>query len=112
MPPVKFSLDDARTALDEAAENYFTVLTHGQGRFLLFKPEGEDTQTPHTQDEVYFVVSGTGTFRRGEDVVTFAPGDMLFVPAHVPHKFETMSDDFLTWVAFWGPKGGGVSAAG
>lgn len=33
-------------------------------------------------------------------------GDALFVAAHVPHHFEGMSEDFVTWVVFWGPKGG------
>jgi mannose-6-phosphate isomerase-like protein (cupin superfamily) len=109
-PPAKFALADLRKALDAASENYINVFNHGDGRFVLFAPHGEDAQTPHTQDEVYIVVSGTGTFRRGDEVVTFAPGDMLFVTAHVPHRFETFSDDFLTWVAFWGPKDGSVPA--
>jgi hypothetical protein len=29
-----------------------------------------------------------------------------FVAAGVPHRFESCSDDFATWVVFWGPKGG------
>jgi uncharacterized RmlC-like cupin family protein len=33
-------------------------------------------------------------------------GDALFVAAHVPHHFERMSEDFVTWVVFWGPTGG------
>lgn len=109
--PVKFALADLRKVLNDASDDFINVFNHGDGRFVLFKPEGEDTQTPHTQDEVYIVISGTGTFRRGDEVVRFAPGDMLFVAAHVPHKFETFSDDFLTWVAFWGSKGGSVAAA-
>jgi len=31
---------------------------------------------------------------------------VLFVPARVEHRFEEFSDDFATWVIFWGPKGG------
>jgi mannose-6-phosphate isomerase-like protein (cupin superfamily) len=109
--PVKFALADLRKTLDAASDDFINVFSQGDGRFVLFKPEGADTQTPHTQDEVYIVISGTGTFRRGDDVVPFVPGDMLFVAAHVPHRFESFSDDFLTWVAFWGPKGGSVPAA-
>ena len=33
-------------------------------------------------------------------------GDLLFVPAHVEHRFERFSDDFRTWVIFFGPQGG------
>ena len=35
---------------------------------------------------------------------TFAP--MLFVAAKVEHRFESFSDDFATWVVFYGPRGG------
>ncbi|WP_035725159.1 cupin domain-containing protein [Fodinicurvata fenggangensis] len=70
----------------------------------LYAPVGEDRQTPHDRDELYIVATGEGTFRRGEEVVSFTPGDMLYVPAHVPHRFETFSQDFKAWVIFYGPK--------
>ena len=31
---------------------------------------------------------------------------MLFVEAGVDHRFVDFSDDFETWVIFWGPDGG------
>ena len=36
----------------------------------------------------------------------FGPGDALFVPADVEHRFEEFSDDLSMWVVFWGPAGG------
>jgi uncharacterized protein YjlB len=38
--------------------------------------------------------------------VSFEKGDFLFAPAGVKHRFEDFSDDFLTWVIFYGPEGG------
>ena len=38
----------------------------------------------------------------------FAPGDLLFVPAGVEHRFEEFSDDFAAWVFFYGPEVGEV----
>ena len=72
----------------------------------LFAPRGEDFQTPHEQDELYFVVAGSGTFRRGATRFPFEPGDVLFVPAGEDHRFEVFTADFVTWVVFWGPAGG------
>jgi mannose-6-phosphate isomerase-like protein (cupin superfamily) len=72
----------------------------------LYAPYGHDPQQPHAQDELYVVQHGTGIFRRGEEAVPFGPGDVLFVPARMPHRFETFSEDFATWVIFWGPPGG------
>jgi len=65
-----------------------------------------DPQTPHDQDEVYIVAAGTGTFLCGAERVAFGPGDALFVPANVVHRFEDFSPDFATWVVFYGPTGG------
>ena len=69
-----------------------------------YAPTAVDNQTPHDQDELYFVISGTGTFERGAERVPFAPGDVLFVAAHEPHRFSNFTDDFATWVLFYGPK--------
>ena len=33
-------------------------------------------------------------------------GQVLFVPAGIEHRFEDFSDDFSTWVIFYGPAGG------
>lgn len=70
----------------------------------LYAPVGSDGQQPHERDELYIVASGHGTFRRGDEVVPFGPGDLIYVPAYVPHRFETFSRDFKTWVIFYGPK--------
>jgi mannose-6-phosphate isomerase-like protein (cupin superfamily) len=45
-------------------------------------------------------------FYRGEERVSFHPGDFLFVAAGVSHRFEEFTDDFRTWVVFFGPQGG------
>ncbi len=72
-----------------------------------YAPKDVDNQTPHDQDELYFVISGTGTFERGSEKVPFAPGDVLFVAAHEPHRFSGFTDDFATWVLFYGTKKSG-----
>jgi uncharacterized protein YjlB len=43
---------------------------------------------------------------RGGERVSVAPMDLLFVPAGMEHRFEAMSEDFATWVVFYGPAGG------
>ena len=35
-----------------------------------------------------------------------ADGRHLACPAHMEHRFENFSDDFATWVVFYGPLGG------
>ena len=57
-------------------------------------------------DELYVVASGRGTFFVGGQRVPFGPRDALFVAAKVEHRFEGFSNDFATWVVFYGPPGG------
>ena len=64
---------------------------------VLYIPQDTDQQTPHSRDELYIVISGYGTFRRGQELVRFSPGDVLFVAANTPHRFESFSGDFRTW---------------
>lgn len=82
------------------------LLRHGTLLVEMYAPRGVDPQQPHTRDEVYVVVSGTGVFLNGTERRSFSPGDLLFVPAGIAHRFEEFSDDFAVWVLFYGPEGG------
>jgi len=82
------------------------VFEHGTLLLKLYAPRGRDEQVPHTRDELYVVAQGSGVFVNGDERHAFASGDALFVPAGVPHRFESFSDDFAVWVMFYGPKGG------
>ena len=82
------------------------VLSHGTMQVKYYKPRGTDEQIPHTRDELYVVARGSGTFVNGVDRHPFSVGDVLFVPAGVEHRFEDFTDDFGTWVIFYGPEGG------
>src|SRR5690606_10226548 len=79
---------------------------HGSMSLILFAPRGEDYQTPHDQDELYFVVKGSGDLVVEKHTFSFSAGDVLFVPAGKFHRFENFSDDLATWAVFWGPIGG------
>jgi mannose-6-phosphate isomerase-like protein (cupin superfamily) len=79
---------------------------HGSMTLRWYAPQGADPQTPHDQDELYVVASGSGTFVRGAERVRFKPHDVLFVRAGEVHRFEDFSADFATWVVFYGPEGG------
>lgn len=87
-------------------ERYATVLEHGTLDIEIYAPRGSDPQKPHTRDEVYVIVQGRGEFSNGGRMDRFAPGDVLFVPAYVEHRFESFTEDLVVWVIFYGPEGG------
>lgn len=89
-------------------DDYAVLLEHGTLEAGLYAPRGTDPQSPHTRDEVYVVMRGSGWFQNGEDRVAFGPGDVLFVPARQVHRFEQFTDDLAVWVFFYGPEGGEV----
>lgn len=82
------------------------VFEHGTLTVKVYAPRGEDLQTPHTRDEVYVVIRGSGTFVHGESRESFRPDDFLFAAAGHPHRFEDFTDDLLLWVLYYGPEGG------
>ena len=87
-------------------ERFAPVLEHGTLLVEIYAPRGHDPQTPHTRDEIYVVVAGEGIFVNGPEQARFGPGDVLFVPAGVVHRFEAFTDDLVVWVFFYGPEGG------
>ena len=82
------------------------ALRKGTMRAVLYAPRGRDLQTPHKQDEIYIIQSGTGTLVKEGENRQFGPGDVLFVEANAAHHFAFFSDDFAAWAIFWGPEGG------
>ncbi len=85
---------------------YGVLLEHGSMELGYYRPRGSDKQTPHDQDELYIVHTGSGVFVRDDERIPFTAGDALFVAAGVEHRFIEFSEDFAAWVIFYGPGGG------
>ncbi len=63
---------------------------------------GTDPQRPHTEDEVYYVVSGRGRIRvEAEDRLVMG-GSVVYVAKGVEHKFHSIDED-LTLLVFFAP---------
>lgn len=92
--------------LENAPKEFVELFTHGSLVVEYYKPDQIDKQQPHERDEVYVVTSGAGLFNYAGTQTAFKAGDLLFVPAGVDHRFENFSEDFATWVLFYGPEGG------
>jgi mannose-6-phosphate isomerase-like protein (cupin superfamily) len=67
--------------------------------------------SPHNRDEIYVIVTGSGYFVDAGTRQTVTAGTCIFVPAGANHRFEDFTDDFSTWVFFYGPAGGEAKAA-
>lgn len=102
---------NALAALERSGGKFTKLFGHGSLEVEIYRPVRVDPQQPHDRDELYVVISGRGWFVNGGTRAPFEPGEVLFVPAGVVHRFEEFTDDFATWVFFYGPKGGESPAA-
>ena len=109
-PAAQVALAEVLPRLPPVGTRSAEAFRHGSLLVKVYAPRGHDPQTPHQQDEIYIVMTGSGRFATGGEARRFGPGDMLFVAAGVPHRFEDFSDDLVLWVVFWGPDGGEVPA--
>jgi mannose-6-phosphate isomerase-like protein (cupin superfamily) len=78
-------------------ERSVALFEHGSLVTKLYAPREIDLQTPHSRDEIYVIIKGTGEFVCNSQRWKFAPGDFIFVPARAEHCFENFSDDFSVW---------------
>jgi mannose-6-phosphate isomerase-like protein (cupin superfamily) len=75
----------------------FSILfTHGSLVVEVYQPVTTDHQKPHDRDECYVIIEGHGNFEMGDEIISFGPGDFLFVPAGLPHRFTDFGDTMST----------------
>ena len=102
----RMTISNALQALEGSGQDFQVLFEHGSLAVEIYQPQKIDLQQPHTRDEIYVIAAGSGYFVNGNSRQKFEAGEVLFVPAGVEHRFEAFSDDFATWVFFYGPEGG------
>lgn len=65
----------------------------------------QDPQQPHSEDEVYYVVSGKARIQVGEEDQAVEAGSIIFVAAQVEHRFHSITED-LSVLVFFAPAEG------
>jgi len=86
----------------EVERNYYEFLrvpAISGGMYVL--PAGAtDYQSPHDQDEIYYVMAGAGNIRLGTEEWQVEEGDVVFVEAGLPHKFFAIKKELVLLVIF------------
>jgi mannose-6-phosphate isomerase-like protein (cupin superfamily) len=62
-----------------------------------------DTQSPHAEDEIYYVVSGRGAIVVAGERRPVRPGSIVFVAKEVDHRFVDIEED-LSLLVFFAPE--------
>jgi mannose-6-phosphate isomerase-like protein (cupin superfamily) len=61
---------------------------------------GTDPQQPHSEDEVYVVLTGRAQIRVGQVDFPASAGDTIFVPAFLEHRFHSIEEELRVIVVF------------
>ena len=97
-----FEISDLMTQRSSSGKLYLEFLrvpAMSMGLYAL-PAGGVDPQSPHTEDEVYYIVSGRGQILVGGEDRPVQSGSMVFVAAGVEHRFHSITDELQILVFF------------
>ncbi|MBA2597422.1 MAG: cupin domain-containing protein [Chloroflexia bacterium] len=100
-----FEFDEIIRAQREQGTPYLQFLseeTLSLGVYVL-EAGATDTQSPHTEDEVYYVVQGRGMVEVAGERRSVQSGSMIFVAKDVDHRFVDITED-LSLLVFFAPE--------
>jgi mannose-6-phosphate isomerase-like protein (cupin superfamily) len=61
---------------------------------------GTDPQSPHTEDEVYYVVRGKAQILVAEENRDVQAGSIIYVEKNIAHRFHSIEEELIVLVFF------------
>ena len=103
-PMDAFELPDLLRELAESGRLYHEFIrTHDLSVGVYVLPaNATDPQGPHTEDEVYYVVSGRARILVADEDNDVQAGSIVYVAKNVAHHFHSIEED-LTVLVFFAP---------
>jgi mannose-6-phosphate isomerase-like protein (cupin superfamily) len=92
-------LDAARADAGRLYHEFLSVPDLSGGIYVL-DAGATDPQSPHTEDELYVVLSGRATITVGDERRDVSAGSLVFVPALAPHRFHDITERLVLVVVF------------
>lgn len=92
-------IDAERSAAGRLYQEFLRVPSMSAGLYVL-EAGGEDPQSPHNQDEVYYVVAGRAQVRVDGEDRAVQPGSVVFVAKGVEHRFHSIEQRLELLVLF------------
>ena len=105
MEPIQ--INDVCEQLEQEDELFNEFLRRDSMSLEVYRLEAgaADPQDPHTEDEVYYIVTGSAKIRIGDDVHAVDSGDIIFVEREVKHYFFDIESELITLIFFAPPYG-------
>jgi mannose-6-phosphate isomerase-like protein (cupin superfamily) len=93
------AIEKQRAASGQAYREFLRVPAMSAGLYVL-AAGATDRQSPHHEDELYYVVRGRARFRTGNEDSEVAAGSLLFVAAGAEHLFYDIAEELAALVFF------------
>jgi mannose-6-phosphate isomerase-like protein (cupin superfamily) len=84
---------------DQRYHEFLRVPAMSAGIYVL-AAGASDRQTPHQEDEIYYVVRGRAKMTLGREERPVGPGDVIFVEQKLEHRFFDIAEELLLLVIF------------
>ena len=88
---------------DRRYHEFLRVPTLSCGLYVL-AAAATDKQSPHKEDEIYYVVRGRGKIRIGDQETPVNQGSVIFVEAKAEHRFFDIEEELVLLVFFAPPE--------
>ena len=84
---------------DKRYHEFLRVPAMSAGIYVL-SAGATDKQSPHQEDEIYYVVRGKAKMRLGREERSISQGDVIFVEKMLEHRFFDISEELVLLVIF------------
>jgi mannose-6-phosphate isomerase-like protein (cupin superfamily) len=92
-------IDAGRATPGERYREFLRVPDLSAGLYVL-EAGATDPQSPHAEDELYYVVTGRASISVGDEVRAVSAGSLVFVAARVSHRFHDIVERLEVLVVF------------
>jgi mannose-6-phosphate isomerase-like protein (cupin superfamily) len=99
-----YDLDGVLEELRASGDWFVTFMSRGtmDAGMLRLKPGEKDPQGPHANDELYYMIKGSGFLRVEKEDLPVKPGSLVFVPAGKRHNFHGNNEELVALYVFAG----------
>ncbi|MGA9981458.1 MAG: cupin domain-containing protein [Candidatus Sulfotelmatobacter sp.] len=92
-------IDQQRAQSGKLYREFVRVPAMSAGLYVL-TAGSVDTQRPHHEDEMYYVVRGRARFSAGGEDREVSVGSVIYVAAEVEHRFHDIAEELAVLVFF------------
>ena len=78
---------------------FLRVPDMSMGLYVLPKG-GADPQSPHREDEAYYIVSGKGRIKVEDEDRSVQAGSIVYVAKNIDHRFHSIEEELTVLVIF------------